>query len=272
MGRSSVWAIAAVYCPASSAGTAVLWVLIPGAAAWIRQFIRAARAAEPSTDPTCRVVLYTPDPAPAAVRGRRRIAVTDNGDHRNAFPTPNKPRVSRSNHIGVVPESAIASHSKDPAAVNNPNGASRRGATRSTRIPATGASAPERIAWGIMSIAACVGVNPRTFWAYNMSGKATVVMEIPTLAIARFPREKLRSRNKLRGTSGSDMVWRCQITNTVRNTSPAMMSKGTEVGPRMVPQSYVRPSWIPKIRQNIPSADRITPTTSNRWGFEGRRG
>src|SRR5690625_5925479 len=97
-------------------------MLIPGAVAWKRQSIRAAGAAEPSTDPTCRVVLYTPEPAPAAVRGSRRIAVTDNGDHRNAFPRPKSPRMTSSNHTGVVVESAIASHSNEPAAVNNPNG------------------------------------------------------------------------------------------------------------------------------------------------------
>src|SRR5690625_4220433 len=93
MGSTRLSAIARVYGAANSSGILGVSVPSPGAARVIRQLSSAASAAEPSTAPICRVVLYTPDPAPAEVIGNLRMAVTDSGDHRKAFAAPNRPRM-----------------------------------------------------------------------------------------------------------------------------------------------------------------------------------
>src|SRR5699024_10352642 len=100
MGRMKVDAIAVVYPLRYSGG--IFAGSTPGARIAIWRESTAARMAEPSTEPICRVVLYTPEPAPAEGRGKRRIAVTDRGDQRNEFANPNKARMITINPTDVV--------------------------------------------------------------------------------------------------------------------------------------------------------------------------
>src|SRR6185312_17427752 len=59
-------------------------VTVGGISALIRDVMNAAMPALPSTEPTCRVALYTPEPAPAKCGGRLRVAVAASGDQMNA--------------------------------------------------------------------------------------------------------------------------------------------------------------------------------------------
>lgn len=61
----------------------------------------AATVAEPITEPTWRVVLYTPDPAPVFSIGRSRIVVVELGAHTNAFPSPCKAMGTNIHHTDV---------------------------------------------------------------------------------------------------------------------------------------------------------------------------
>ena len=58
-------------------------------------------AALPSTAPICRVVLYTPEPAPAWRGGRLRVAVELSGAQMPALAKPSTALGSRNSQIGV---------------------------------------------------------------------------------------------------------------------------------------------------------------------------
>ena len=63
------------------------------------------------------------------------------------------------------------------------------------------------------------------------------VMEKPTALIAMLDSEKLRSRNRPSGTSGSVRIRLCQKMNSPKMTRPATISSGTERKPVIGPQS-----------------------------------
>jgi hypothetical protein len=90
--------------------------------------------------------------------------------------------------------------------------------------------------------------------------------------MAAVDSEKLRSRNSDSGTRGSTRTRLCHQMKIPSTTTPNPMSRGTEMKPVMVPQSYVSPSWMPNTRQNIPTEDRATPTRSNEWLCVSSRG
>lgn len=98
-----------------------------------------------------------------------------------------------------------------------------------------------------------------------MNGRLMAVMARETIAMATLPTEKLRSRNSPRGTSGSRRTRACQATNRPSTTTPSAMSRGTLIGPVMVPQSYRSPSWMPNTSRNMPAALSATPSQSMVW-------
>src|SRR3954463_8001296 len=114
---------------------------------------------------------------------------------------------------------------------SSPKPAMNRGGVRSTSRPTNGASAPEMTAIGTSSSAALVGVSPRTACAYSISGNAIAVIANPTVVIATFASEKLRSLKRPSGSSGSPLLRDCQTTKIASTTMPAMISDQTEIGP-----------------------------------------
>lgn len=64
-----------------------------------------------------------------------------------------------------------------------------------------------------------------------MNGNIIAVIVKPTVVMPMLAREKLRSRNRLSGTSGSRVVRVCHHTKTTRETVPSPSSSGTEIGP-----------------------------------------
>ena len=105
-----------------------------------------------------------------------------------------------------------------------------------------------------------------------MVGNAIAVTPKPTAAIATQARLKLRSRNSSRDSSGSSFVRACDTMKTTSTAMPATISDHTEIGPSIVPQSYVWPSWMPKTSRNIPTAESTTPGRSNRRTVVGSSG
>ena len=105
-----------------------------------------------------------------------------------------------------------------------------------------------------------------------MIGKAIAVIAQAIAEIARLARLKLRSRNSDSGTNGSRGLRACQPMNTANISTPPMISKGTEIGPTMVPQSNWWPSWMPNTRRNIATPDRATPHQSKLWLWVGSVG
>ena len=120
--------------------------------------------------------------------------------------------------------------------------------------------------------AAEVGDMPRTSCRYSISGKPIAVAVNDMVEIAKLETEKLRSANRLNGTSGSLRLRACQRTNRPSKTTPAMIRPHTEIGPVMVPQSYWWPSWMPNTSANMPSPLSATPSQSNLWLCVGRLG
>ena len=59
----------------------------------------------------------------------------------------------------------------------------------------------------------------------------------PTVVIAPFDSEKLRSRKRCSGSSGSFLLSACQTTNSASSTTPEMIRPHTVIGPVMTPQS-----------------------------------
>ncbi len=124
--------------------------------------MNAAMPALPSTEPTCRVVLYTPEPAPARCGGRFRVAVAASGDQMNAMAAPIAVSGSTSRQIGVVGVISIDNQVSPIAISENPKPTTGRGWDRSTILPTSGANTPVAMAIGAVSSAARVGVNPHT--------------------------------------------------------------------------------------------------------------
>ena len=92
-----------------------------GISALIRVVMNAAMLALPSTEPTCRVALYTPEPAPATSEARLRVAVAANGDQMNAMPTPVAVSGNTIRQIGVVGVISTDSHVIAMASIEKPN-------------------------------------------------------------------------------------------------------------------------------------------------------
>ena len=124
--------------------------------------MNAAMLALPSTEPTWRVALYTPDPAPARAGGRLRVAVAASGAQMSAIPTPIAANGSTSRHIGVVGVISIDNHVSATASVAKPNPTIGPGWERSTMRPTAGASRPVTTAVGAITSADLVGDNPHT--------------------------------------------------------------------------------------------------------------
>ena len=105
-----------------------------------------------------------------------------------------------------------------------------------------------------------------------MNGNITAVIVKATVVMARFETEKFRSRNSRRGTSGSVRIRDCHQRKMPSRATPSPSSKGTEIGPRITPQSYAWPSWIAKTAQNRPTALSATPTQSKLCAWVASRG
>src|SRR5215217_5210441 len=136
-----------------------------GISALIRVVMNAAMLALPSTDPTCLVALYTPEPAPATVGPRLRVAVAASGDQMNAMPTPVAVSGNTIRQIGVV--AVISTDNQVSATANSekPKPMIGRGWWRSTILPTHGASTPVAIAIGAVRSAERVGERPHSAWA-----------------------------------------------------------------------------------------------------------
>src|ERR1700756_3632659 len=119
----------------------------------IRHVITAAMLALPSTEPTCRVRLYTPDPAPASSGGRLRVAIAANGAQMNAMPTPIAANGSTSRQIGVTGVISNDNHVNEIASTAKPKPTTGRGWERSTMPPTTRASRPVATAVGAITSA-----------------------------------------------------------------------------------------------------------------------
>src|SRR5262249_57556952 len=91
-----------------------------GSSSLIRHVMNAAMLALPNTEPTCRVALYTPDPAPARSGARLRGAVAANGDQINPVPTPLAANGNTSRQIGVVGVISNNNHVNEIASTAKP--------------------------------------------------------------------------------------------------------------------------------------------------------
>ncbi len=134
----------------------------PGSCTPICHVMNAAMPALPSTEPTCRVALYTPEPAPARSPARLRVAVAASGDQMNAMPTPIRICGSTSRQIGVVGVISIDSQVRPMAMAEKPKPMTGIGWVRSTIRPTSGASTPLAIAVGAVSRADRIGDSPHT--------------------------------------------------------------------------------------------------------------
>ena len=92
-----------------------------GISALIRVVMNAAMLALPSTEPTCRVALYTPEPAPATSEARLRVAVAANGDQINAIPMPVTVSGNAIRQMGVVAVISTDNHVNEIASIEKPN-------------------------------------------------------------------------------------------------------------------------------------------------------
>ncbi len=100
-----------------------------------------------------------------------------------------------------------------------------------------------------------------------MIGINDEVIEKPITEIATFASEKLRSRKRLSGTSGSWVLRACHHTNTASTTRPAAI-----IAQIAVLQLYWWPSWMPKTSRNIPRPLSATPSQSKLCVWVGRVG
>ncbi|GAA5034379.1 hypothetical protein GCM10025738_18910 [Microbacterium fluvii] len=80
---------------------------------------------------------------------------------------------------------------------------------------------PAATAIGIISSADSVGVSPRASCVKNISGSDMLAAMNPTVVIAMFDTEKLRSRKRSIGTSGSLLVRNCCQMNRPITATPA---------------------------------------------------
>ena len=128
------------------------------------------------------------------------------------------------------------------------------------RLPTGRASTIVMIAIGTSSSADLVGLSPRTTWAHSRSGIANAVIAKPITEMLTLASEKLRSRNRPSGTSGSCLLRACHRTNRTRSPRPA-----TIIAQMAVDQWYWWPSWIPNTSRNMPAPLSATPSQSNEW-------
>ena len=154
-----------------------------------------------------------------------------------ALPMPMRAEGRRNIQTGVSGRMSAAYQTSDPATSRRPGTSMRRGSMRSSRRPASGDSTPAATAMGTISSADSVGVRPRASWMKNMSGSAWPVTTKPTIAMPKFDREKLRSRKRLSGSSGSLFVTACCQTKRPSSTRPTTIRLHTEIGPQITPQS-----------------------------------
>src|SRR3954452_7219845 len=98
-----------------------------GISALIRVVMNAAMLALPNTEPTWRVALYTPDPAPATSDAKFRVAVAASGDQMNAMPTPVAVSGNAIRQIGVVAVISTDNHVNEMASIEKPNPTIGRG-------------------------------------------------------------------------------------------------------------------------------------------------
>ncbi len=124
--------------------------------------MNAAMLALPSTAPSCRTALNTPELAPARCGRRLRVAVTVSGDHTNAPATPNAMNGNTSRQMGVPGAISHKSHVIAIASTEKPKPSTHNGWDLSMIMPTNGASTPPTIAVGANSTAVWVGDNPHT--------------------------------------------------------------------------------------------------------------
>ncbi len=91
-----------------------------------------------------------------------------------------------------------------------------------------------------------------------MVGKPIAVAVNDIVEIAKLEIEKLRSWNRLSGTSGSWVLRCCHSTNSANTTRPPTIEAITQAF-----QWYLWPCWIPKTSRNMPIPLRATPSQSN---------
>jgi hypothetical protein len=89
--------------------------------------MNAAMLALPNTEPTWRVALYTPDPAPATSEARLRVAVAASGDQMKAMPIPVAVNGKAIRQIGVVAVISTDNHVSEMASIEKPNPTIGRG-------------------------------------------------------------------------------------------------------------------------------------------------
>ena len=92
-----------------------------GISALIRVVMNAAMLALPSTEPTCRVALYTPEPAPATSEARLRVAVAANGDQMNAMPIQSPSAATRFARSAWSRVISTDNHVNEIASIEKPN-------------------------------------------------------------------------------------------------------------------------------------------------------
>ncbi len=201
-----------------------------------------------------------------------RVAVALLGAQIPALPTPSRVIGSRSSQVAESGVITAASQKSELIRQTKPMLVISRGWIRSVSRPTQGASTIDITAIGTRSSADLVGERPRTSWAYSMSGKAREVIAKPIVVITTLASEKLRSRNRNSGTSGSALLRACQKMKSANTTRPAMIRLQTVIGPVMVPQSYWWPSWMPNTSRNMPVPLSATPSQSNRWVWVGSVG
>ena len=131
------------------------------------------------------------------------MAVAASGAQIAAMPNPNRAIGSRISHVALSAVITRESHPRDAAANPNPSPHSKRGWIVSVNRPTIGAIRINTPAIGTRSNADSIGERPRTSCAYNMIGKPMAVAEKDMVEIAKAEMEKLRSRKRLSGTSGS---------------------------------------------------------------------
>src|SRR3954465_6990671 len=93
-----------------------------------------------------------------------------------------------------------------------------------------------------------------------MIGKPMAVAVNDIVEIAKFEIEKLRSSNRLNGTSGSARFFDCQTTKITKRATPPTIEATTQPF-----QWYLWPCWMPNTRKNMPRPLSATPHQSNRW-------
>ena len=130
------------------------------------------------------------------------------------IPDMPKPRSAIGSRMCQASASAViasASHSTATVVTANPSPVSNRGCTRSVNRPTMGAITIDTAAIGTMQQRglgrAC---SPRTSCAHSISGKPIAVAVNDIVEMATDEIEKLRSENRLSGTSGSRRFFACQ--------------------------------------------------------------